>query len=168
MQVRQLALLSTVVLSTSLVFGSGEVAKSQEANSKQVAPTTISSPKLMTSMVETSLYAKLMGSAVSDRDGKGLATLTANLGQRKLCYKLEVSGIEAPTAAHIHQGRASANGPVVIPLVTPKKGLSSGCVVVEQKLLEDIVTTPSDYYVNVHNKTYPTGAIRGQLARKNR
>jgi hypothetical protein len=30
-------------------------------------------------------------------------------------------------------------------------------------LVADIAANPSEYYVNVHNKPYPAGEIRGQL-----
>jgi hypothetical protein len=33
----------------------------------------------------------------------------------------------------------------------------------DPELVADIAANPSEYYVNVHNKPYPAGAIRGQL-----
>ena len=31
-------------------------------------------------------------------------------------------------------------------------------------LAQEILSSPEDYYVNVHNAEYPGGALRGQLA----
>jgi hypothetical protein len=55
---------------------------------------------------------------------------------------------------------------VVIPLTDPGTGLfvASGCREVDRELLKAIIHDPDAYYVNLHNVTYPGGAIRGQLA----
>ena len=39
----------------------------------------------------------------------------------------------------------------------------SYCVTTTPMRAADIIANPTDYYVNVHNATYPLGAIRGQL-----
>jgi hypothetical protein len=36
---------------------------------------------------------------------------------------------------------------------------------VDRSLALDIITHPSDYYVNTHNAEFQTGAARGQLSR---
>lgn len=101
-----------------------------------------------------------------DPDGSGQAALTINPGQRTVCYRLTVEGIEPATAAHIHRGTADQAGPVVVTLGAPTDGSSDGCVEdVDRELLQDILSNPSGYYVNVHNATHPAGALRGQLGR---
>jgi len=100
-----------------------------------------------------------------DPDGSGTATLTINPGLRTVCYSLTVTGIEPPTAAHIHVGSASVAGRVVVPLSAPTSGSSSGCAAVTQTLALAIIKDPANYYVNVHNADYPGGAVRGQLSR---
>ena len=52
---------------------------------------------------------------------------------------------------------------VVIPLLAPVNGKSSGAVAAAPALLAAIVANPAGYYVNVHNAEYPGGAVRGQL-----
>lgn len=98
-----------------------------------------------------------------DPDGSGTATLRVNPGQQRICYTLTVTGVDAPTAAHIHEAGPDAAGPVVVSLSAPSSGMSSGCVEAERALVVDIIRSPEDYYVNVHNATYPAGALRGQL-----
>ena len=100
-----------------------------------------------------------------DPDGRGFATVTVNPGQGLVCYELSVSGIEAATAAHIHEAPVNVAGPVVVDLQPPTDGSSSGCVEVDRAEAKDILKNPADYYVNVHNVEFPGGALRGQLSR---
>ena len=95
-------------------------------------------------------------------------------------YKVNVVDVPDLTEAHFHQGKAGTNGPVVTPLVaqtvpitvegsalftgtfTPKvfQGPLAG------KTFADLTTAihQNDIYCNVHNKEYPEGIIRGQVA----
>jgi CHRD domain len=80
-----------------------------------------------------------------------------------LCYSLNWNGIDTPFAAHIHKGAKGTSGPIVIILSTMAPVKQSGCVKVKKSLLTAITKNPGAYYVNVHTKKYPAGAIRGQL-----
>jgi hypothetical protein len=97
--------------------------------------------------------------------GYGTAHLLLNPEQQTICFVIIVEGIHLPaTAAHIHRGAAGINGPIVVNLRPPKAaGLSTGCTHVPRKLIVAIMQHSVDYYVNVHNKPYPEGAVRGQL-----
>lgn len=122
----------------------------------------------------TSLFAVLLGgnevSATGDAnagspDGQGSATVI--IRDTTLCFAVIVSDIDVPIAAHIHQGGAGTNGPVVVTLVEPSTenpGTSSGCIPgLDATLLNDIGTSPAAFYVNVHTEQFPDGAVRGQL-----
>ena len=100
-----------------------------------------------------------------DPDGRGTADVRINPGQLSICYALTVSGIAPATAAHIHEAPVGEAGSVVVTLSPPTSGESSGCVQVTRELARDILRSPADYYVNVHNTEYPAGAVRGQLGR---
>ncbi len=87
-----------------------------------------------------------------------------------LCYVLTVDKIRTPVAAHIHEGAAGTNGPVVANLAAPADGNAADCLTegeegtfVGDQTVADILANPQDYYVNVHNEKFPSGAIRGQL-----
>ena len=103
-----------------------------------------------------------------DPDGSGMADITVNPGQEEVCWEIVAMGIELPaTAAHIHVGAPGTAPPnnVVVTLSAPDaSGFSSGCTTVERELALDILENPEDYYVNVHNDPFPSGAIRGQLS----
>lgn len=95
-----------------------------------------------------------------------------------LCYVLEVSKIDelelppgAPRAAHIHQGAAGANGPVEVTLAWPQDGQAADCLTegeagkgLEAGEVQEILSNPSSFYVNVHNGEFPAGAVRAQLS----
>ena len=97
-----------------------------------------------------------------DPDGKGTAKIKVEASKGELCYRLTWSGIRTPNAAHIHNGKKGKAGPVVIPLFGGA-AKHSGCVKASKSLLGKIVRSPGSYYVNVHNATYPGGALRAPL-----
>lgn len=104
--------------------------------------------------------------AVGDLDGAGEATLRVNVGQKQICYDLQVRAVAVATMAHIHKAPATDAGPVVVPLTAPTaEGKSSACAVVAENLAKDILQHPEAYYVNVHNAEFPAGAVRGQLSK---
>jgi hypothetical protein len=95
-----------------------------------------------------------------DPDGTGTATLRINPGTGEVCWTIEVAGVEPIAAAHIHVAPSTAPGPIVVHL----KPYTGGCTDIDRDLALAIITDPGSYYVNVHNATYPAGALRGQLA----
>jgi hypothetical protein len=102
---------------------------------------------------------------VGDPDGSGTAQLRLNQGQRRICFELTVADIEPATAAHIHVGGPGAAGPIVVGLIAPTTGSSSGCVTADADIIKAIRQNPQGYYVNVHNAPFPAGAVRGQLSK---
>ena len=98
-----------------------------------------------------------------DPDGSGTASIRVNTRSGVICYSIRVRGIEPATAAHIHEAPAGTAGPVVLELRAPTFGSSSGCAKVSREEAAEIVASPEDYYVNVHNDPYPGGALRGQF-----
>jgi hypothetical protein len=115
------------------------------------------------------LFAALSGTAEvpgpGDADGTGTAALRVNIGRAEVCFDLAVKGIAPATAAHIHEGASTESGPVVLGLTAPTSGTSAGCLPVSRELATEILKSPEDYYVNVHNGEFPGGAVRGQLSR---
>jgi hypothetical protein len=58
------------------------------------------------------------------------------------------------------------NGDIVVTLTAPDaNGRSDGCTTVNDvALLRELVAHPEAFYVNVHTASFPSGAVRGQLA----
>ena len=105
------------------------------------------------------------GGRPGSEEGSGTAHVALITSEDRLCYSLEASDIEPATKAHIHEGTAEERGPTVVKLDPPPEDrTSSGCTDVNPALLRNLLEKPHRYYVDVHNKEFPHGAIRGQLS----
>ncbi len=113
--------------------------------------------------LEATLTGKKEVPGPGDRNGTGDAKLIVT--RAKVCYVLRADNIARPNAAHIHRGGPRVAGPIVVELKAPKNGFSSGCKRIGRALANDLKRNPNGYYVNVHNRPFPNGAIRGQLSR---
>lgn len=98
-----------------------------------------------------------------DRNGIGDAKLIVS--PTRVCYQLKAKRIAPARDAHIHEAPRGVAGDIVVTLKPPTDGFSSGCAKISRALSRDLRTSPADYYVNVHNVPFPSGAIRGQLHR---
>jgi hypothetical protein len=106
-----------------------------------------------------------------DPNGSGSATITLDPTADTVCFELDWQQIRAPFAAHIHRGATGVAGPVKVPLFEAEvplprtiKGVN-GCVSdVNSDLIDRIIANPGNFYVNIHNRPFPDGAIRGQLS----
>lgn len=98
--------------------------------------------------------------------GSGTATIEVDSDENQVCYSFELNGVEGVNASHIHEGAAGQSGDPVVDLAYEGDDEGGeGCVDgVDEGVLEDILNSPSGYYVNVHTEQYPDGAGRGQLA----
>ncbi len=99
--------------------------------------------------------------AGDDASGDFSAELDMKAG--RMCYMLEVDGLDDFAAAHIHKAKAGENGPPVVTLELIGDDGEDVCVAVDAELLKDIAKNRANYYVNVHTAAFPQGAIRGQL-----
>ena len=116
------------------------------------------------------LVAKLTGANAQAHVGDhGNVVVRLNAKTLKVCWsysnlKLTPLGAASatPTASHIHTGAAGATGAVLVPFGATSFE-RSGCTTTTKAIIDGILANPSGYYVNVHNASYPGGAIRGQL-----
>ena len=97
--------------------------------------------------------------------GSGHITVVVDPPKGTACYMMNVSGLEAVTAAHIHKGGPGETGAPVVPLEAPTDGSSGGCATITAAVAEALLANPGGYYVNVHTRAFPNGAIRGQLTK---
>ena len=93
----------------------------------------------------------------------GQITVVVDPPKGKACYIMNVTGLADVTAAHIHTGGPGETGGPVLTLEAPSDGSSGACVDIAADLSAALLANPGGYYVNVHTRTQPGGAIRGQL-----
>jgi hypothetical protein len=115
---------------------------------------------------QATLTASLEGSAETDEDGTGTATIMLDSDAGTACWEITTENIPPATQSHIHEGAAGVDGGVVVPLdVDGFDGSTEGCVADQDNtVLQGIIDNPTGFYVNVHTEEFPGGAIRGQLA----
>jgi CHRD domain len=94
--------------------------------------------------------------------GKGNARISLDSKKGQVCFALAWSKIDTVTASHIHKAPKGKAGPILVAFFAgaPKH---SGCVSASKSVVAAIIKSPGAYYVNIHTKKYPAGAIRGQL-----
>jgi hypothetical protein len=100
-------------------------------------------------------------------DAAGVSALTLDPDSLEFHYHANTTDFDDANAAHIHDGFAGTNGPVVIPLeqdpMDPAHWSASGSL--DEELLEKLLA--GALYVNVHSPAYPGGEIRAQLEPEN-
>ena len=113
----------------------------------------------------------------ADPDGTGGFAVTFDIldpldavAGAQACWDLTYANITGtPAAAHIHRGVAGVNGPIVVPaggvsFTNLGPSSSTGCTDIAPALATEIMTTPANFYANVHTTDFPGGSIRGQLS----
>jgi CHRD domain len=98
-------------------------------------------------------------------EGAGSFVARSNIGQGRICWRLNVTGLSDVTAAHIHYRTGPKATQIAVPLAlsAPFVSPTMGCVDAARGLVKQILVHPGGFYVNVHTTTYPDGAIAGML-----
>lgn len=128
----------------------------------------IAGAMLLTGWVSTSMAEEVNVRLSGDQEVPAVKTAASGNGTFKInddktvSGSVHVSGMDA-VAAHIHQGAAGQNGPIVIPL--SKTSDNEWSVGPGAKLTDDQYKVFKDdgLYVNVHSKAHQGGEIRAQL-----
>ena len=103
------------------------------------------------------------GQEVPPVSSSGAGTGAITVGEDKsVSGSVKTTGVNG-TMAHIHNGAAGKNGPVIIPLT--KDGDGAWTVPPGAKLTDAQYAAfkAGDLYVNVHSAQHQSGEIRGQL-----
>jgi len=108
---------------------------------------------------------------VVDADAAGSATIVmAAVHECTFALSMSQPAIGDITAAHLHDGDAGEDGPVVVDLlngldVETSGDTTSGRAVVSGRTFARLLADASQFYVNAHTTVAPAGIARGQTAR---
>jgi hypothetical protein len=160
-----------LVAAATLVAGAALLAAAPPHSSQAAttaAPATARAPRALAvdTVFTASLSAKNEVPGPGAANGSGSASVNVEPAKHRVCYSVSVSGLQNVTAAHIHHAAAGKDGPPVVMLRPPTKGSAKGCAAATASVIKEIMAHPADFYVNVHDKADPAGAVRGQLMAK--
>ena len=105
-------------------------------------------------------------------DGSGGVTICINKDTNTVSFNFDALLVRGqPTVAHIEKGAVGVAGPVAVGftqpgMIDPTIGEIewNDTVPASASTVTALIGTPKNFYVNVHTKAYPSGAVRGQLA----
>jgi hypothetical protein len=103
---------------------------------------------------------------LGDPDGSGTASVRFRSAAGQVCWLVSVQNIILPAVGqHIHRGARTSSGGIVIPMPPNPgaDGVSRGCATATAALIDEILATPANFYVNVHTTDKPAGAVRAAL-----
>lgn len=94
----------------------------------------------------------------------GYSTVALNPATKTISGTVVTSGVVG-TGAHIHDGLAGQNGPIIVPLAGGPAvwTVPAGTTLTDAQIAK---LAAGEYYINVHTTALPDGAIRGQLNRQ--
>ncbi|MGH7568017.1 MAG: CHRD domain-containing protein [Gemmatimonadales bacterium] len=158
------------------VFGSAfAVVAGVVACSDQIGPDAKAPLRLGQGFTATLSPANEVPALVDPATGTASAVLA---NDTTLILTLNVAAVDSPTLAHIHIGAAGVNGGILVNIYTgPTRGAlaytgglgsfqvnrgSRAAAAVNFDSLLTLMRT-GDVYVNVHNRKYPGGVMRGQV-----
>ena len=95
----------------------------------------------------------------SSAKGSGTVTVKPDC---TVSARITVTGMKA-TAAHIHEGRREANGPVIVPLVQSGDNTFVAPDGAKMTQAQCAAYKAGNTYVNVHSDQYKGGEVREQL-----
>ena len=139
------------------------------------------------STISTNVFAAKFSATLSgnnevppvDTQATGKVTYRTASNETVIKYKVNITGFSDATGAHIHMGKAGANGDVIVDLLkdSKKNPTKLGMAIrgnitdsdltgpMQGKTLSDLISAidSGDTYTNVHTASHPDGEIRGQI-----
>ncbi len=155
------------LLAVTILAAAGLVTTASAQQTTTAPATTNGAPASSAGMVQNDSFKATMNgsqeSPATASKGTGTATAQLNPTTHKLTYTVRWQGLNGPaTAAHFHGPAAQGqNAGVVVPLGNNPKSPIRGTATLTPEQQQQLMS--GQWYVNVHTKQFPAGAIRGQM-----
>lgn len=111
--------------------------------------------------------ANLLGQDVPGGAGDEGASANFNgeidLRRNRVCYYLDMDGLDDADAVHIHGKDQAGGDPPVLALRPPGPDGDEVCITSDNATLKPIADAPANFAVDVHTPDHPAGAVRGTL-----
>ncbi len=165
--------LSAIALSVGIAAGGGAIASAHGNHPDPAAGPVDNSGAPVFLAAELNGKAEVPtpgGPKVGDPDGEAVQVIRIQGNQ--VSFGTKWKKVAAPTAAHIHEGKAGVNGAIKVPffgaaLPDSVSGVVGRVTVDDAALLKALVERPGDFYSNLHTAEFPGGAVRGQFRKLN-
>ncbi len=152
---------TTVVSLAALVLVLAGCGSSKKAESTASNPVTTAATTAPTAPA-TSFAVTLGPFKGGSPNGSALAMINVYPPKGELCWQFtQLVNVPSPTVARLFRNFPGATGEGGYFL--GHKYSPSGCIKVESVVLELIVDKPEQFFVNIHNRQFPGGAVRGPL-----
>jgi hypothetical protein len=108
------------------------------------------------------VYRGVRGFKRGSPHGSASAVVTINASTNEFCWEFsQLSNVSSPTVARLFRNFPGAPGTGGFDLGRRYK--SSGCIHMDPEVLGLITEKPEQFYLNIHNASYPSGAVRAPL-----
>jgi hypothetical protein len=167
MRARFLVFLATALVLLTACGGSGGGGEDESDGGAAVeAPAAAPSPAPAAASATKLNYQGTMSgkeqTTGGDPDGTGTFKVTIDKATNNLCYELAWQNLDEPNAAHIHIGDPNEAGKIMVDLNLAANG-PKACLPVDATSVGHMTSGPKAHYSDLHNQSFPEGAIRGQL-----
>jgi hypothetical protein len=152
---------TTVVSLAAVVLALAGCGSSKKAESTASNPVTTASTAAAPAP-PTSFNVSLVPFQGGASSGSAQATVNIFPAKSELCWQFsQLIGVPSPTVARlprIFPGETGEHGYFLDHKYTP-----SGCIKVEPVVLELMVNKAEQFFVSIHDRQFPGGAVRGPL-----
>jgi hypothetical protein len=151
--------LAAVVLALA---GCGSSKKAESTASNPVTTATTTATTTGAPAPPTSFNVSLVPFGGGSPSGSAQAIVNIEPAKGELCWQFsQLMNVPSPTVARLYRTFPGASGDGGYFL--DQKYTPSGCIKKDPIILELMVNKPEQFFVNIHDRQFPGGAVRGPL-----
>ena len=166
-----IGVLAAAVVSAGTAYAMATTSQSAGQHPDTVAVADITAGSATTTYLEADLNGgneRTRANRSAMGDPRGTAVELLRIKGNQVAFELSWHNLGAPTLAQVRSGAAGMSGAMVMPMVTAPMSdtltaVAGSLTVNSAKTLARLISNPDQFYLNVGNAKYPSGAVRGQF-----